>query len=80
VCNNGMKAVVSEGKQPGWWWGVMRSRCSGRYGSGGGAGRRCARTRDGGSGREGKAGWAVRRPLGRLAGGPARGRGEVGHG
>jgi hypothetical protein len=31
-------------------------------------------------GQEGKAGWAGRRPLGRLAGGPARGRGEVGHG
>jgi hypothetical protein len=31
-------------------------------------------------GGEGKAGWDGRRPLGRLAGGPARGRGEVGCG
>jgi hypothetical protein len=31
-----MKAAVSEGNRLGWWWGVMRSRCSGRYGSGGG--------------------------------------------
>jgi hypothetical protein len=31
-------------------------------------------------GGEGKAGWAGRRPLGRLASGPTRGRGEVGHG
>jgi hypothetical protein len=30
-------------------------------------------------GGEGKAGWAGRRPLGRLAGGSTRGRGEVGH-
>jgi hypothetical protein len=29
---------------------------------------------------EGKAGWAGRRPLGRLASGPTRERGEVGHG
>jgi hypothetical protein len=31
-------------------------------------------------GGEGKAGWAGRRPLGRLAGGPTWGRGEVGRG
>jgi hypothetical protein len=31
-------------------------------------------------GGEGKAGWASRRPLGRLAGGPTRGKGEVGYG
>jgi hypothetical protein len=31
-------------------------------------------------GGEGKAGWAGRRPLGQLAGGPTRGRGEVGRG
>jgi hypothetical protein len=48
VRHNGMKAAVSEGNRPGWWWGVMRSRCFVRYGSGGGAGRRRARTRDGG--------------------------------
>jgi hypothetical protein len=29
-------------------------------------------------GGEGKVGWAGRRPLGRLAGGPTQGRGEVG--
>jgi hypothetical protein len=44
VRHNGMKAAVSEGNCPGWWWGVMRSRCSGRYGSGGGASRRRVRT------------------------------------
>jgi hypothetical protein len=33
-----------------------------------------------GEGGEGKAGWAGRRPLGRLAGGPTLGRGEVGRG
>jgi hypothetical protein len=41
---NGMMAAVSEGNQSGWWWGVMRSRCFGRYESRGGAGRQRART------------------------------------
>jgi NO-binding membrane sensor protein with MHYT domain len=36
VHHNGMKATVLEGNRSGWWWGVMRSRCSGRYGTGGG--------------------------------------------
>jgi hypothetical protein len=93
VHHNGMKAAVSEGNQPGWWWGLMRSRCSGHYGSGGGVraretavaavslGRKMTRrgphVSEGG---EGKARWAGRRPLGWLAGGPAWGRGEVGRG
>jgi hypothetical protein len=50
VRHKGMKAAVLEGNRPGWWWGVMRSRCSDRYVSGGDAGRRRARTRDCGSG------------------------------
>jgi hypothetical protein len=33
--------AISEGNRPGWWWGVMRSRRSGHYGSGdGGSGGR----------------------------------------
>jgi hypothetical protein len=93
VRHNGMKAAVSEGNEPGVWWGVMRSRCSGRYGSGGGVRTRemAAAAVDLGKkttgrgphvseGGEGKAGWAVRRPLGLLADQPTRGRGEVGHG
>jgi hypothetical protein len=44
VHHNGMKAAVLEENRLGWWWGVMRSRCSGRYGRGGGAGRQRART------------------------------------
>jgi hypothetical protein len=50
VRHNGMKAAVSEGNRPGVWWGVMRSRCSSCYGSGGGTKKRHARTRDGGGG------------------------------
>jgi hypothetical protein len=42
----GMKAAVSEGDRPGWWWGVMRGGgCSGRYESGSGVGRRRAHMR-----------------------------------
>jgi hypothetical protein len=69
----------------------MRSRCSGPPG---GSMRACemAATAVGpgrkttgwgphvSEGGEGKAGWASRRPLGWLAGGQARGRGEVGCG
>jgi hypothetical protein len=95
VRHNGMKVAISEGNQSGVWWGVMRSRCSGRYGSGGDAGRWRApretaavgpvkKTTGRGphisEGGEGKAGWAGRRPQGRLASGPTCGRGEVGHG
>jgi hypothetical protein len=91
VHHNGMlfRKVIGRGV----WWGVMRSRCSGRYGSGGGVRARETaaavvgpgeKTTGRGShvseGGEGKVGWAGRRPLGRLAGGPTRGRGEVGHG
>jgi hypothetical protein len=38
VRHNGMKAAISEGNRSGvgGGWGVMRSRCSDRYGSGGG--------------------------------------------
>jgi hypothetical protein len=30
-----MRVAISEWNRPGWWWGVMRSWCSGRDGSGG---------------------------------------------
>jgi hypothetical protein len=40
----GMKAGVSEGNRPRWWWGVMWSRCSGCCGSGGGTGEEDDRT------------------------------------
>jgi hypothetical protein len=66
-----MKAAVSKGNQPWWWWGVMRSRCSGCYGSGGGVRARATAAAAVGPGRkmngrgphiseggEGKAGWA----------------------
>jgi hypothetical protein len=75
VRHNGMKAPISEGNRPGWWWGVIRRRCSGRYGSGGSTGGGVRQR-----GREGKARWASRRPLGWLPGGPPRGSGEVGRG
>jgi hypothetical protein len=93
VCHNGMKAAVSEGNWLGWWWEVMRSRCSGCYRSGGGVrapetaaavvgpGRKTTRRGPHVSvGGEGKASWADRGPLGRLAGWPARRRVEVGCG
>jgi hypothetical protein len=93
VRHNGMKAAISEGNRPEWWWGVMRSRCSSRYESGGGVRTRETAAAAVGPGRkttgrgphineggEGKAGWADRRPLGRLAGGLVRERGEVGRG
>jgi hypothetical protein len=79
VRHNGMKVAISEGNQSGVWWGVMRSRCSGRYGSGGDAGRWRApretaavgpgkKTTGRGphisEGGEGKAGWPVGRHVG----------------
>jgi hypothetical protein len=88
VHHNGMKAAISERNRLGWWWGVMRSRCSGRYGSGRETAAAVVQTGRKMTGRgphvteggEGKAGWAGRRLLGWLASGPERRRGDVGRG